>query len=708
MSSRPTPAPILSAVRAFAGAIALAVSATAQPPASPTVLPAVNVAATRDDAALQQAKKDLVDVPGGASAVTPADFERGRASNFAEFFRHVPGLFLGSDNAGEATKLSIRGSGIQSDETLGVQILLDGLPYNQGDGEANLEELDLSAVAGAEVYRGADALRYGGYVLGGAIDLLPRTGRTDSGIEARLEAGSFGYRHAAIGGGGAQGNLDAYVSANARRTDGFREHSSERAQNLTANLGYRFNDHAENRVYLGFTDWKRYVPGDLTRDQLSADPRPAWDEALEGDFRLTTRSWRVADKLSFTNADSRTELGVLGHHRDFLIHDLYERTFRLGVTDSFSDNLGLLFSHSGRAELGGFNHDYVFGLSPARELEHSRNFRNNDGVIDRSRLTAAGVSRSVNFPLYAEDTIGVAKNLKLVAGAQAVWIDRAFEDRYWTDAAGNQSHRQKFFGLNPKLGAVYDLGAGVVFANLSRSFQPPSFDDLTPFQSGANGSTIYTPLQAQHAWTLEIGSRGQRGPLEWDVAVYRAWLREELLELNDLTGRDIGTANVPRSIHRGVELGLDWTLWPRDGRDTGGSRLTLHQDYTWNDFRFDADPVYGRNRIAGIPVHLAKFELLWQHASGFYLAPNLESSLTSYFADQANTLKVDAYSVWGIKAGYETKRVRFFVEVRNLQDRRYVALAKPIADARTADADDLAIFSPGEPRAWYLGGAMRW
>ena len=54
----------------------------------------------------------------------------------------------------EVTRISIRGSGILSeDEPLGLQVLLDGFTFNQGDGEVILEDFDFGGIQYAEVYR---------------------------------------------------------------------------------------------------------------------------------------------------------------------------------------------------------------------------------------------------------------------------------------------------------------------------------------------------------------------------------------------------------------------------------------------------------------------------------------------------------------------------------------------------------------------------
>jgi len=95
----------------------------------------------------------------------------GRASNFEDLLQRTPGVFLQSENDAEVSKISIRGSGITSeDEPLGVMFLLDGLNFNQGDGETILEDFDVAALSCAEVFRGADAFKCGALTLGGAIN----------------------------------------------------------------------------------------------------------------------------------------------------------------------------------------------------------------------------------------------------------------------------------------------------------------------------------------------------------------------------------------------------------------------------------------------------------------------------------------------------------------------------------------------------------
>ncbi|MGB7567733.1 MAG: Plug domain-containing protein, partial [Chitinivibrionales bacterium] len=110
-------------------------------------------------------------VPGGFSVKNLQQLQEGGSENFQDLLKNTPGVYTQSNSSGEASKVSIRGSGIQSeDEAIGIQFLLDGFPFNQGDGEVSLDDFDLNSLQYAEVYRGANAFKYGSYTLGGAIN----------------------------------------------------------------------------------------------------------------------------------------------------------------------------------------------------------------------------------------------------------------------------------------------------------------------------------------------------------------------------------------------------------------------------------------------------------------------------------------------------------------------------------------------------------
>src|SRR6185312_8775753 len=224
----------------------------------------------------EESTKQKTQVPGTFTVRTADDMELGRASNFEDLLQRTPGVFLQSENGAEVSKISIRGSGITSgDEPLGVMFLMDGLNFNQGDGEATLEDLDVAALRHAEVFRGADALKYGALTLGGAINLMPFTGYNAAPFQVRLEGGSYGFFRGDMTGGAVQGNFDEFSAVGFRRREGFREHSREDTEILFADVGYKFSEQVENRFYLTLDRTNRNLPGGLTKSEMEDDPSQA-------------------------------------------------------------------------------------------------------------------------------------------------------------------------------------------------------------------------------------------------------------------------------------------------------------------------------------------------------------------------------------------------------------------------------------------------
>jgi iron complex outermembrane receptor protein len=131
-----------------------------------------------------------------------------------------------------------------------------------------------------------------------------------------------------------------------------------------------------------------------------------------------------------------------------------------------------------------------------------------------------------------------------------------------------------------------------------------------------------------------------------------------------------------------------------------GSYPTVPLAKDVDDFRFDGNATYGNNRLPGIPAMALRSEVLWAPAPGWYVGPTLEwSSKTA--VDMANTLFADPFTLWGLKAGMRIdKGASFFVQARNLGNRKYAATTGVIADARSLDS---AQFLPGDGRSVFAG-----
>jgi len=218
-------------IHALCAAAACAVAASPAALAQQT-LPAITITADprADRGALtvpdtEQAIADIERIPGGVEVVPDTQFKNTPAQTVKDILERVPGVFA-QPRYGDDARVSIRGSGLSRNYgNRGINMSMDGIPINTSDGLVDLFEIDPTAYRYVEVYKGANALRYGANSLGGAINFVTPTGRDAAPFEGRLDIGSFGYRKAQASTGAAGGPWDYFLTASAQSVDGYRDHS---------------------------------------------------------------------------------------------------------------------------------------------------------------------------------------------------------------------------------------------------------------------------------------------------------------------------------------------------------------------------------------------------------------------------------------------------------------------------------------------------
>jgi len=653
------------------------------------MLPEVTVRSQKDanpsltQPSLESARQRLERTPGGANVIDAEDFLKGRAVTPADALGFSPGVFVQSRIPGaEESRLSIRGSGIQRTfHGRGLRVLQDGVPLNLADGSFDFQAMEPLAARYIEVFRGANALQYGAATLGGAINFVSPTGHDGPPLGLRAEAGSYGYLRGQAVTAGARDAVDHYVSASYFGQDGYQEQSKQANQRLFANVGYRVNENLETRFYLLYALTDSELPGNISKSEIRNTPRVANPVNVAGNYHRDFELTRLSNRTVYGWNGQRVELGAFYSYKA-LWHPIFQ------VLDINSSDYGVDLRYVSELPLGGRRNVLTVGLSPVRGVASDDRFQNRSGTP--GARTAASEQTAVGVDLYAENQHYVTERVALVLGAQASRATRKYQDRFLGDGVDN-SFDVDYSQVSPKVGARYELYPSVqVFGNVSRSFEPPSFGEL------AGGPNI-TQVRKQSAWTLELGSRGRVREGEWDIAWYRANVEDELLALNDANGNPLGTVNAPDTRHQGIELGVSWTLT---------KAFVLRGAYLWNDFHFDGHPVYGDNRLPGLPRQFLRAELLYSLPEGYYAGPSLAWSPQDYPVDMANTLFADSYAVLGFRFGRRTaKGVSWFVDGRNLTDERYAATTGVIADSRSPGAGGQGArqFNPGLGRSVFAG-----
>jgi iron complex outermembrane recepter protein len=640
----------------------------------------------------QERRQELQKTPGAVEVVPSETFRDTRAQTVKDLLDFTPGVFS-QHKFGEDSRLSIRGSGLSRNFHLrGLRLLQDGVPINLADGSGDFAEADPLSTRYLEVYKGANALQFGSSTLGGAINFVSPTGReSPAPAFGRAEVGSFGFRRAQLGTAGASGDWDWYVAPTFLRAHGFRDQTEQMTGRFTSNLGHKFNDSAETRIYFTYQDVDQEVPNSVSRNDVFARPKAVAGANVNNDYQRNIQSARFANKTTLLLDDVLLDLGAYVNDKQ-LFHPIFQ------VIDNKSLDFGVFARGQGEGTLFGLRNEASVGVNVARGVIHNKRYVNVGG--SRGALTFSSEDTAATYDLYAENRLYVLAPLALVVGAQATYAERVSNDLFLAD--GNDSGDKSYVGFSPKLGLLWQVDRDwQVFGNVSRSFEPPTFSELNP--TAAPG---FADLSAQRATTVEIGTRGRRAAFAWDVALYRAWIDDELLLFADNTGATFAL-NAGKTIHQGVELGADIRLW--SGllhKGTEADELRLRQAYTYSDFRFDGDPAFRDNRLPGAPEHFYRAELQYVSPLGFRLGPNVEWVPRAYFADNANTLRTSAYAIFGFRAAAELMRgVDVYLDARNLADTAYISNVSSIPTPTLANQN---VFFPGDGRAVYVGVTARW
>jgi iron complex outermembrane receptor protein len=647
----------------------------------PAQLPTVTVESARETApaltlpGLAEAKEELHWVPGGAAVVDSETYKTGRASTLSDALGFAPGVFVQPRFGAEEARLSIRGSGIQRTFHLrGIKLLQDGVPLNLADGGGDFQAVEPLSARYIEVFRGANALEHGAATLGGTINYVSYSGFDAAPLQARLEGGSFGYRRGQLSAGGVWDRMDLYATATYFEQDGFRRHARQDTNRQFLNAGFRLTEDLETRFFLARVETDSELPGNLTKAQLNADPRQANPANVSGDQQRDFDLYRIVNVTAYRSGNTQFQARVFYSKKD-LFHPIFQ------VLQQASDDYGASFRVLNRDPLLGRRNRWVAGVQWTRGDTRDDRFVNVGGRPGARTNQSDQTARNLEF--YFENAHYMTGQLAAVVGAQWAEARRKLTDLFVTGGV-DESFDRRFESVNPKLGLLYDLNPHVqFFANYSKSFEPPSFGELV--------IPNVNRLEAQTAHTFELGSRGSLPKVSWDIALYRARVKNELLSLTDAAGNPLGTVNAPRTVHQGIELGFTATFGP----------VLWRQAYLLNDFRFDDDPVFGDNRLPGLPRQWVRTEVLYRWGEGFYAGPVLEWSPQRYPVDMANSLFADDYAVWGFKLGRQVdKHLSWFVDARNLGGKKYAAATGVIPNAGGADS---AQFLPGDGTSVYAG-----
>jgi outer membrane receptor protein involved in Fe transport len=679
--------------------------AAAQSPPAPVVLPSVDVVAPTP---LPGLGIPLVEIPANVQTFGRRDLSRTQEDDVARFLWR---------NAGSATLENAQGNPFQQDLLFrgfiaspvlgtpqGLSVFQDGVRINEAFGDVvNWDFVPMAAIAGLQILPGSNPV-FGLNTLGGAITLQTKRGDRYPGASVELDGGSFARRQATIELGGASGDVDGFLAANATSDDGWADHNPSRVRQLFGQVGWRS---ASTDLALSFTGADNRLEGSQTLpvDWLQT-PKQAYTWPDENRNRLAFLAGTLVQRLDAGTLTTRlywrrSEIRNTSSN----VNDDYE-----GDDDpqAFNDQSTIDQNGGGAAvqfafdrEWAGARHLIALGASldagrvDFTQASQPATFTSDRGTVALGDFEPETDARTNQQYLgaYFTDTVELAPAWALTVAGRYDHARIGISDRSGADPALNGTHRYSRF--NPAIGVAWNPSPSLsTWTGYSEGMRAPTAIELTCADPDApcklpNNFLADPPLAKVVSRSIEAGARGRvDAASSWSAAVFASELADDI-QFVASTGTAINAGyfrNVGTTRRVGVELAGSTAI--------GKLSLAVRYGYVQATYRTpftttspanssaDADgqiAVRKGDRIPGIPASVAKLIAEYAFDERSAMTFSLIGVSPRYARGDENNQdasgRVPGYAVASldVRAGL-APRWTLVAHVANLFDRRYATV----------------------------------
>lgn len=612
----------------------------------------------------------------------------------------VPGVFVNDrETMAQEQTIAVRGFGARAAFGVrGIRLLLDGLPASTPDGQGGTAMFDLSSAARIEVLRGPFSALYGNHAAG-VIQVFTREAPDRPTASLRTGVAEGGQSWLNLQGGARGERLDAVISASHLDNQGWRDWSRGRMDQLHTRLRWRLGERTTLAAIVNaFEQPDSLDPLGLTAEQMAADPTQASPAAREWRTRRELRHALAGLVLDHADEAGRYWHATLhGARRENLQTLAFSGTgpTSAGGVSGFERRQNGVSLHVAQPLPGGAR--LVLGAELERAAEERRGWVNVGG--EAGALKRDETDTVAQAGVFAQAQWRPAAGWNLHAGVRRSWVRFDSRDRFITATNPDDSGAARYAAWTPALGLSVRLSPSLAaYANVGRSFETPTFAELSYRPGGASGLNFaLRPSLSRHA---EVGLRGGTtqssgapapGAAQWQVAVFGVRTHDEIVVASSIGGRTVyGNAAGTRRI--GLEASMETSLTPT---------LSARAAATWLRARFTAalsppsGPVPAGTQLPGVPTRTLHAELAWRPSTTWSAAleARARDAMTANdrgSASAGGALTLAARLGWTLKDGDWTWRA--LLRLDNLTDRR-MAAAVYVNDANAR------YYAPAGPRA---------
>lgn len=736
-------------------------AAVAAPP--PAAVPARASAAPTDEIFVTSKALSLTTRISGQTVTTvdAAAFRNTPATTIADIVRLSPGIAVTQGNGPRDVSVSVRGSNARNSfGARNLQVFEDDFPVTQPDGLARFDLTDPHAYGAVDVVRGPSSARYGNYALGGAVNFRTRAGRDIQGIEAGFDIGGDGFAnlYATVGDGNAV--HDVAVFGSYVRGDGATGHTGYETGTLNALARFELGPRDRVAVKLIYNEGDFRLSTRLSYNQYLANPYQqgckAAATAAPGCGTISVlvngvngaRIAQTADEGDLARNDRRTIVGTRYEH-DLGPNTTWrtQATFDARVVNqptSATPFKGTLNSYNLTSDIT--SHGTIGGMAATSFVGLFYNYLDNQsfsfnktpaGRNGFGALTQTVFGDVRNMGLRAREELQFTKRLQAIAGIGAERSILNVRQTAYSYPLGATPllafipAERHFTNVAPEAALFWQAVDAVrLHARVGTGYGIPQAGNLFVTAAGVAGNN--SSLKAQRNTGIDIGAQVALGRnFTAELTGYQEWFTNELVSQSAGVNLLAYTTNVPRSVHRGIELGFGWRPLPGvlPGAKLDASYSYNDQYYTDFQERLTAGSISRLldrrgKAIPGVIPHFVNIRAGYDQPAGPLAGVGGFAELTyrdRFFVDNSNLLAMPSATLVNVNLHYDpprgTGRLRFYASVQNLFDVITVGSASVIANSLNAAtgaenpasvlANTTGSVYAGQPRTVYAGVKAR-
>lgn len=616
-----------------------------------------------------------IEVPASISTISRAELQQFSTYSMLPAFNAVAGVRLEERSPG-SYRLSIRGSLLRSPFGVrNVKIYMDDIMLTDAGGNAYLNLFDVNSIGGAEVIKGPAGSIYGagtgGALLLSGASLSGEYRQDTSMLSIKSSGGRYGTFNETVQYELKKGAYSINALQGHFQSDGFRDHSRMRKDNLQLGIKIRGTDKIKTEMLLLLSDLSYQTPGGLNLAQFNANPRqsrpstptiPSARDQRAGIFNKTamlgiSNSFILSDHWKMVTSFSTS---ITGFKNPFITNFEKRKEANLGIRSKFVYESKLPFPLQ-----------WVNGVEVQRGDYTIDSSGNNKGVSD-GKMVRDLVVASQQF-LFSQLSVHPLAYIQVQAGISVNSFNYSIERTVGLPSSGKKNMAFNA-QLLPRFALSYHPFKTLAFyGQLSKGYSSPTLAEIRPSAGG-----LYDGLQAEHGLNKELGMKlsADQGRLFFSAAVFQFDLKDAIVRQVNTSGAEF-FVNAGTVEQKGIEAELSWLLINRP-KGKFIQLLKMTQALTINDFRFGiytvANISHAGKKMTGVPKEAYNFSLQSSFFQHYFCNINLNYAGKLPLND-ANTFYAQAYRLWQGKFGWKgniaKKQAEVFVLVDNMGDAVY-------------------------------------